>query len=157
MARNLAQGYATATTATTRVPRSPPLHLRPRTGIAAEKTLAERAGEGSPDEKRRTLRQLPAPRTSTALVSHGVGGGGPAERDLLPLPPLPDAVTLWVHGGRERWETMESRRSTDRDEDDDRNETAGAMTLVASDLARFEWDGGSADFTPAEAEPTPCA
>jgi hypothetical protein len=34
---------------------------------------------------------------------------------------------------------------------------AGSMTLVAPDLARFEWDGGSADFTPAETEPPPCA
>jgi hypothetical protein len=28
--------------------------------------------------------------------------------------------------------------------------------LVAPDLARFEWDGGRADFAPAESEATPC-
>jgi hypothetical protein len=33
----------------------------------------------------------------------------------------------------------------------------GAMTLVAPDLARFEWVDGSADFTPALTEPPPCA
>jgi hypothetical protein len=43
-----------------------------------------------------------------------------------------------------------------RDRATDPNYVEGAMTLVASDLARFEWDGGSAGFTPAEAEPTPC-
>jgi hypothetical protein len=31
------------------------------------------------------------------------------------------------------------------------------MKLVAPDLARLRWDGGSADFTLAGAEPTPCA
>jgi hypothetical protein len=39
----------------------------------------------------------------------------------------------------------------------DPNHLHGSMTLVAPDLARFEWDGGSADFAPAAAAPPPCA
>lgn len=33
----------------------------------------------------------------------------------------------------------------------------GSMTLVAPDLARFEWDVSSADFAPASVEPLPCS
>ena len=32
----------------------------------------------------------------------------------------------------------------------------GSMTLVAPTIARFEWDGRSADFAPADDEPPPC-
>ncbi|WP_155127069.1 hypothetical protein [[Actinomadura] parvosata] len=36
-----------------------------------------------------------------------------------------------------------------------KDETAGTMELVNDDLARFRWQGGSADFTPSAAAPKP--
>jgi hypothetical protein len=39
----------------------------------------------------------------------------------------------------------------------DLNYLRGSMTLVAPDLARFAWDGGSADFVPAGPPLAPCA
>jgi hypothetical protein len=32
----------------------------------------------------------------------------------------------------------------------------GSMTLLAADHARFDWDSGTAEFTPAQSEPVPC-
>ena len=39
----------------------------------------------------------------------------------------------------------------------DPNYLRGSMTLVAPGLARFAWDGGSADFVPADPPLAPCA
>ena len=39
----------------------------------------------------------------------------------------------------------------------DPNYLRGSMTLVAPGLARFAWDGGSADFVPAGPPLAPCA
>ena len=39
----------------------------------------------------------------------------------------------------------------------DPNYLHGSMTLLAPDLARFAWDGGGADFVPADPPLAPCA
>jgi hypothetical protein len=57
-----------------------------------------------------------------------------------------------AHFGGRWWKAV---APTEQPHPGGKEETAGTMELVNDDLARFTWQGGSAEFTPSPSEPMP--